>query len=232
MTGFQSFAKRFIDIAGSLVVLFLTWPVLLIAALAVALTSRGPVLFLQDRVGRDGAVFKIYKFRTMVTGAEKTGLGYEIKQGDSRVTPVGEFLRRWSIDELPQLFNVLMGQMSLVGPRPTLKYQTDQYDDFQRKRLLVKPGMTGLATVKGRNLLSWNERIEYDVWYVENYSLGLDFKIMADTVTVVIKGEGIYTDNLEKLRVRPSGKASPGNESTNSKPGELEEENGETPTIS
>jgi lipopolysaccharide/colanic/teichoic acid biosynthesis glycosyltransferase len=191
-------------------VLFFIWPVLLVAAIVVKLTSPGPVFFLQERTGRDGRPFRIFKFRTMETGAEKKGLGFEVLEGDSRITPVGSFLRRWSIDELPQLFNVLRGDMSLVGPRPTLKYQTDAYDDFQKRRLLLKPGMTGLATVSGRNMISWNERIELDVRYVDNYSLWLDIRIMLATFGTIFKGEGIYADSLDKLRVKPSQK--PGQE--------------------
>lgn len=202
MTRFEKIIKRIIDVAGATIVLIITSPILLIAAVAVKLDSPGSVFFIQQRAGRDGELFNIYKFRTMETGAEKKGLKYEVVEDDPRITRVGKFLRRWSIDELPQLFNVLKGEMSLVGPRPTLKYQVDQYDDFQKRRLEVKPGMTGLATVRGRNLISWNERIKHDVWYVDNYSLALDFKIILQTFKVVLKGEGIYTDDLEKLKVK------------------------------
>lgn len=181
-------------------------PVLIVAAIAVKLESPGPVFFLQERVGKDGKVFTIYKFRTMVVNAEKKGLGYELVAGDERITRSGEFLRRWSIDEFPQLINVLKGDMSLVGPRPTLKYQVEQYDDFQKRRLEVKPGMTGLATVRGRNLLSWNERIEYDVRYIDNYTLGLDFKIMWETFSAIYRGTGVYADNTDVFKIKPSGK--------------------------
>jgi len=129
----------------------------------------------------------------MIEGAINKGLGYNVAKDDPRVTKVGRVLRNWGLDEFPQLINVLKGEMSIVGPRPTLKYQADRHNDFQRKRLLVKPGITGWALIHGRNLLSWKERIKYDVWYVENQSLWLDFKIMLKTVWVVlIKREGVY----------------------------------------
>jgi undecaprenyl phosphate N,N'-diacetylbacillosamine 1-phosphate transferase len=202
----QKTIKRIIDVTSASAALVLLSPVMLAAAVAVRLTSPGPVLFLQERVGKDGRVFTICKFRTMQVGAEKKGAGYEVIKDDPRITRIGSFLRRWSIDELPQFFNVLKGEMSLVGPRPTLKYQVDEYDEFQKRRLEVKPGLTGLATVKGRNLLSWNERIEYDVWYVDNYSLMLDIKILLSTFRVILKGEGVYTDNPDKFKIKASDK--------------------------
>jgi lipopolysaccharide/colanic/teichoic acid biosynthesis glycosyltransferase len=204
--------KRLIDIGLSIVILFCISPLLIACAIAVKLESQGPVFFLQERVGKDGVLFNIYKFRTMVVDAVKKGLGYEILAGDERITKVGDFLRRWSIDEFPQLLNVLKGEMSLVGPRPTLKYQVDQYDDFQRRRLEVKPGMTGLATVRGRNLLSWNERIEYDVWYVDNYTLMLDFKIIYETFGTILRGTGVYAPTTDLFKINPSGKGTSDNE--------------------
>ena len=147
-------------------------------------------------MGKDGRLFKTWKFRTMIEGAVNKGLGYNVAKDDPRITKVGRVLRNWSVDELPQLINVLKGEMSIVGPRPTLKYQVDGYNDFQRKRLLVKPGITGWALIHGRNLLSWEERIKYDVWYVENWSSRLDFKIMLKTISVVlIQQEGVYGNN-------------------------------------
>ncbi len=183
-------------------------------AIAVKLESKGAVFYLQERIGRGGKPFTIYKFRTMVVDAEKKGLGYELVKGDSRITKVGEFLRRWSIDEFPQLINVLKGDMSLVGPRPTLGYQVEQYDDFQRRRLEVKPGMTGLATVMGRNLLTWNERIEYDVQYIDNYSIILDFKIMLWTFSAIFRGTGVYANNTDVFKIKPSGKTEKGKQET------------------
>jgi lipopolysaccharide/colanic/teichoic acid biosynthesis glycosyltransferase len=144
------------------------------------------------RVGKNGLPFKSIKFRTMIQRATETGLGINIQQDDERITRVGKFLRTWSLDELPQIINVLKGDMSIVGPRPTLQYQVALYNDFQRKRLLVKPGITGWAQVNGRNAISWEQRIQLDVWYVENWSLWLDFKIMLKTIKVVIKKEGLY----------------------------------------
>ncbi|RLA94466.1 MAG: sugar transferase, partial [Deltaproteobacteria bacterium] len=151
-----------------------------------------PVFYRGVRVGRYGKSFRIYKFRTMVVNAEKIG-GPSTADDDPRITKIGKFLRKYKLDELPQLINVLKGEMSLVGPRPTLKYQVDRYNDFQRRRLLVKPGITGWALIHGRNLLTWEERIRYDVWYVDNWSIWLDLWIMLKTIWVVlIKREGIY----------------------------------------
>jgi undecaprenyl phosphate N,N'-diacetylbacillosamine 1-phosphate transferase len=185
--------KRALDIFLGLIGLgILSIPFALIA-ITIKLDSRGPVFFRQERVGRSGRTFKTWKFRTMVVGAVKQGLGYNVAHDDNRITRVGKFLREWGLDELPQLINVLKGEMSIVGPRPTLKYQVDQYNAFQRRRLLAKPGITGWALIHGRNLLSWEERIRYDVWYVEYWSLWLDLSIMLRTLWVVlIKREGIY----------------------------------------
>ena len=189
----QVILKRLIDILLSLIgLVFLAIPFALIA-LAIKLDSKGPVFFRQERVGLKGKIFKTWKFRTMVVGAVNKGLGYNVAKNDPRITRVGRFLRNWGLDELPQLINVLKGEMSIVGPRPTLQYQVDQYDAFQRRRLLVKPGITGWALIHGRNLLSWEERIKYDVWYVEHWSIPLDIWIMFKTIWVVlIKREGIY----------------------------------------
>jgi exopolysaccharide biosynthesis polyprenyl glycosylphosphotransferase len=209
---FDRFLKRVFDIIVSSVILLIISPLLIACAVAVKLTSKGPVFFLQERIGEGGKPFTIYKFRTMETDAEKKGLGYLVTKEDSRITKVGQFLRRWSIDEFPQLFNVLRGEMSLVGPRPTLGYQVEQYDNFQRRRLEMPPGMTGLATVKGRNLLSWNERIEYDVWYVDNYTFWLDIKIILATFGTILSGSGVYADNLKVFEIKPSGKAETNNE--------------------
>lgn len=189
----QLVLKRLIDILLSLIGLVLLAVPFAMIALAIKLDSEGPVFFRQERVGKDGRVFKTWKFRTMIVGAVNQGLGYNVAKNDPRITRVGRFLRSWGLDELPQLINVLKGEMSIVGPRPTLQYQVDQYDDFQRRRLLVKPGITGWALIHGRNLLSWEERIKYDVWYVDHWSLGLDLWIMLRTIWVVlIKREGVY----------------------------------------
>lgn len=193
MRSVQLFIKNILDRVISLIALIILAVPFLVIALAIKLDSRGPVFFRQERVGKDGKLFKIWKFRTMVVGAENQGLGYNVAQDDPRITRVGRFLRIWGLDELPQLINVLRGEMSLVGPRPTLQYQVERYNDFQRKRLLVKPGITGWAAIHGRNLLSWEERIKLDVWYVENWSLWLDLKIMLKTLWFVLfTRKGVY----------------------------------------
>ncbi len=185
--------KRVLDVVISLASLVLLAIPFAITALAIKLDSEGPVFFRQERVGKDGKLFKTWKFRTMVEGAVNKGLGYNVAKDDPRITRVGGFLREWSFDELPQLINVLKGEVSIVGPRPTLKYQVDRYSDFQRRRLLAKPGITGWAVIHGRNLLSWEERIKYDVWYVDHWSLRLDLWIMLKTLWIVfVTREGVY----------------------------------------
>jgi lipopolysaccharide/colanic/teichoic acid biosynthesis glycosyltransferase len=192
----QEFLKYQMDLSVSLISLVLLSPFFVVIAIAIKLNSKGPVFFGQERVGKDGKIFTVWKLRTMVEGAIDKGLGYNVAKGDNRITRIGGFLRAWGLDELPQLINVLRGEMSIVGPRPTLKYQVDQYNDFQNKRLLVKPGITGWALIHGRNSLSWEERIKYDIWYVENRSLWLDIRIILKTLWVVlIKQEGVYGRN-------------------------------------
>jgi len=189
----QKIIKQSIDFLGALIGIIILGPLFLIVAILIKLDSRGPVFFRYERIGKDGKPFKPFKFRTMIEGAIETGLGYNIAENDERITRIGRFLRKWGIDEFPQLINVLRGEMSLVGPRPTLRYQVEKYNDFQRKRLLMKPGITGWALIHGRNLPSWEERIKYDVWYVENWSLWLDFKISLKTLDLIfIKKEGVY----------------------------------------
>ena len=161
-------------------------------ALAVRLESRGDPIYRQRRIGKDGRPFQIYKLRTMVTGAEFTGAGLAVAAGDSRITRVGTLLRRYSLDELPNLWNVVRGEMAIVGPRPTLEGQVRQYTPRQRGRLAVRPGITGWAQVNGRASLPWAERIELDLWYVEHRSLSLDLSILAKTVEMVARGHGIY----------------------------------------
>jgi lipopolysaccharide/colanic/teichoic acid biosynthesis glycosyltransferase len=167
-------------------------PVIAVLALVIRLESRGHPIYTQTRVGKDGELFSIYKLRTMVRGAEFTGAGLAIQEGDERITRIGQFLRRYSLDELPNLWNVLRGEMSIVGPRPTLAVQVEQYTDRQRGRLAVKPGITGWAQVNGRASLPWPERIELDLWYVEHRSLWLDLRILVRTVRMTFRGEGIY----------------------------------------
>jgi len=180
--------RRLFDVASSAVVLLFASPFLLISALAIKLDDRGPVLYRQRRVGKDGVEFELLKLRTMVVGAEKMGAGYAVNEGDPRITRAGRVLRRLSLDELPQLWNVLRGDMSLIGPRPTLRYQVERYTPRQRRRLEVKPGITGWAQVHGRAKLPWDERIELDVWYVEHRSFWLDVKILAKTPPALMSG--------------------------------------------
>jgi len=163
-------------------------PALALAALAVKLGDGGPILYRQVRVGEGGVDFELLKLRTMVVGAETMGAGYAVDEGDPRITRAGRLLRRLSLDELPQLWNVVRGDMSLIGPRPTLRYQVDRYDERQRRRLDVKPGITGWAQVHGRASLPWAERIELDVWYVEHRSALVDLKILLLTPLALFRG--------------------------------------------
>ena len=184
--------KRALDVLLAGTALLLSAPLLAIAAIAIRLETPGHVIYRQRRVGKDGHPFEIYKLRTMVSGAEHIGAGLAIAEGDSRITRVGAFLRRTSLDELPNLWNVLAGEMSIVGPRPTVQVQVDRYTERQRGRLGVKPGITGWAQVNGRTSLPWSERIELDLWYVEHQSLKLDLEIIARTARMVVTGHGLY----------------------------------------
>ena len=180
--------NRALDIAIAGTGLAFASPLLALSALAVKLEDRGPVLYRQTRVGRDGRDFELLKLRTMVVGAEKIGAGFAIDRGDSRITKVGKVLRKTSLDELPQLWNVVRGEMSIIGPRPTLRYQVDRYDERQRHRLDLNPGITGWAQINGRAALPWDERIELDLWYVEHRSPLLDLKILARTPFALFRG--------------------------------------------
>jgi lipopolysaccharide/colanic/teichoic acid biosynthesis glycosyltransferase len=180
--------KRVLDVVGATAGLALASPFLAAAALAIKLEGGGPVLYRQQRVGLGGEEFDLLKLRTMVVGAEGLGAGWAVDQGDPRITRVGRVARRVSVDELPQLWNVLRGDMSLVGPRPTLAYQVEQYTPRQRLRLEAKPGITGWAQVQGRARLQWADRIELDLWYVENRSVWLDLKILALTPRALFTG--------------------------------------------
>src|SRR5918999_4578581 len=173
-------------------------PLLALAALAIRLESRGPVFYRQLRVGRDGEPFELWKLRTMVPGAESMGAGIYVVEGDPRITRVGRLLRRFSLDELPNLVNVIKGEMAIVGPRPTIQEQVDRYTERQRRRLEVKPGITGWAQINGRSSLPWPERIELDVWYVEHRSLRLDLHILARTARMLATGHGLYSDDLRQ----------------------------------
>ena len=181
-------AKRALDVVGASVGLLVSAPFLAAAAAAIRLEDGAPVLYRQVRIGQGGRDFELLKLRTMVVGAERVGAGYAVNEGDPRITRVGGILRKLSVDELPQLWNVLRGDMSLVGPRPTLAYQVEQYTERQRRRLEVRPGMTGWAQVKGRASLPWGERIELDVWYVDHRSFWLDLWILARTPLALFSG--------------------------------------------
>jgi lipopolysaccharide/colanic/teichoic acid biosynthesis glycosyltransferase len=169
-----------------------TAPVVFTLMVLIRLESPGDPVYTQIRVGRDGVPFRIYKLRTMVSGAEFQGAGLAIAQGDSRITRLGAMMRRTSLDELPNLWNVARGDMSIIGPRPTLQHQVDAYTERQRGRLSVKPGITGWAQVNGRASLPWPERIELDLWYVEHRTPRLDLEILRRTVIQVRGGDGIY----------------------------------------
>ena len=184
--------SRAVDIVVSAVGLALASPILLIAAVAIKLDSRGPVIYRQRRVGKDGAIIEVVKLRTMYPGADPVGVGTPVLEGDPRVTRAGRVLRRLSLDELPKLVNVLRGQMALVGPRPTLEAQVDLYTPHQRRRLEVRPGITGWAQVNGRAGIPWEERIELDVWYVDHRSPALDLRILARTARLLVTGHGLY----------------------------------------
>jgi lipopolysaccharide/colanic/teichoic acid biosynthesis glycosyltransferase len=183
---------RALDIAASAFALLVSSPFLLIAVVAIRVESPGSPIFSQLRVGRDGEQFKMFKLRTMVSNAEHIGDGLALSEGDPRVTRVGRFLRRTSLDEVPNLVNVLLGQMSLVGPRPTVQVQVAQYTPRQRRRLEVKPGITGYAQINGRASLPWPERIELDIWYIEHRSFRLYLAILWKTARLLVSGEGLY----------------------------------------
>ncbi|MGE5423089.1 MAG: sugar transferase [Ignavibacteriales bacterium] len=203
MTIYDRYVKRIIDIVLSFIGLVVLLPLFLIIGVCIKLDSPGPVFFIQERAGKKGQPFRIYKFRTMVFNAERIGDGYYVGARDPRVTRVGSLLRKTSIDELPQLINILKGEMSIIGPRPTLLYQVEQYDDYQRHRLDVRPGVSGWAQVHGRNSLSWPERIKYDVWYVQNISILLDLLIMLKTFNALAASEDVYAEK-EKFIIRDS----------------------------
>ncbi len=184
--------RRLIDIAVSALALALSAPVIALSALAIRLESPGPVIYRQRRSGLNGREFDVLKLRTMVDGAEHIGAGLAVNENDARITRVGAFLRRTSLDELPNLLNVLRGEMSLIGPRPTLPVQVAQYTERQRGRLEIKPGLTGWAQVNGRASLPWAERIELDLHYIEHRSLRLDLQILMRTPVMVLAGSGLY----------------------------------------
>ena len=190
--------NRALDLAVAGLLIVLTAPLLGLAALAIKLESRGPVIYRQRRIGKDGRPFELLKLRTMVPGAESMGAGIYVLEGDPRITRTGRLLRRFSLDELPNLVNVLRGELAIVGPRPTVQEQVDGYTVRQRRRLEVKPGITGWAQINGRTSLPWPERIELDVWYVEHRSLRLDLRILARTARLLATGRGLYSEELRQ----------------------------------
>jgi lipopolysaccharide/colanic/teichoic acid biosynthesis glycosyltransferase len=190
--------NRSLDLALAGVLLVVTAPLLALAALAIKLESRGPVFYSQRRVGKDGRPLELLKLRTMVPGAESMGAGIYVLEGDPRITRVGKLLRRFSLDELPNLINVIRGDLAIVGPRPTVQEQVDRYTERQRRRLEVKPGITGWAQINGRTSLPWPERIELDVWYVEHRSLRLDLRILVRTARMLATGHGLYSEELKQ----------------------------------
>ena len=184
--------KRAFDLFVAATNLTLLSPLIVLAAVAIKLDNRGPVFYAQNRVGRNGKVFRCFKFRTMVVGAENEGLGLEVAQDDDRITRVGQLLRNWTFDEVPQLFNVLKGDMSIVGPRPTVPEQVARYTARDRRRLETRPGMAGWAWIHGRNSIPWRERIDLDIWYVDNWSLALDARILWKSGVLLLRRKGVY----------------------------------------
>ena len=183
---------RVADLVLAALGLVVSSPVLLVAAVAIKLDSRGPVIYRQRRVGLDGELFEMWKLRTMGHGAPLGGIWDPLTKDDPRVTRVGALLRRTSLDELPNLVNVMRGEMAIVGPRPTISEQVEEYTPEQRRRLEVKPGLTGWAQVNGRASLPWEERIKLDVWYVDNRSPRLDLRILGRTIALLATGRGLY----------------------------------------
>jgi lipopolysaccharide/colanic/teichoic acid biosynthesis glycosyltransferase len=209
----QDMVRRSFDLLVGGVGSVLSAPLVVLLALAIRLESPGDPIYRQTRVGCDGELFEIYKLRTMVSGAEFQGDGLALTAGDSRITRLGRLLRRTSLDELPNLWNVARGEMSVVGPRPTLKTQVDTYTPRQRGRLAVKPGITGWAQVNGRTSLPWSQRIELDLWYVEHRSLALDARILIRTVGMVLSGSGLYKGTTGGWQEPPGSPGAPDRDS-------------------
>jgi lipopolysaccharide/colanic/teichoic acid biosynthesis glycosyltransferase len=195
--------KRVLDVVLATIALLIVGLPLAVVALIIRIETHGHPIYRQRRVGRDGVPFELYKLRTMVSGAETMGLGLAVDEGDDRITHIGAWLRRYSVDELPNLLNVLAGEMSLVGPRPTVQVQVDRYTERQRGRLSVRPGITGWAQINGRASLPWHERIELDLWYVEHVSLALDVRILWRTLKMVLTGHGLYRGETGGWREPP-----------------------------
>lgn len=193
---YKKYIKRILDFILSLLATIVLSPLFLVIAIIIKIDSRGPTFFLQERLGKDGKVFKIIKFRTMIPNAEKIGDGLKVKtESDNRITRIGKILRKTSLDELPQLINVIKGEMSIVGPRPPVTYHPHKYEEYreeQKIRFKVRPGITGLAQVRVRNSASWDKRIKIDIEYVDKISFTMDIKIVLKTVVKVFKKDNIY----------------------------------------
>jgi len=205
--------KRLFDLCFAWGVLIVTSPILIVVSIAIWLDNPGPVFYRQERIGQHGRPFRLWKFRSMVIGAEHKGAGALVEKGDARVTRVGRVIRKLSLDEIPQLFNVVSGDMSVVGPRPGLRYQYEQYDEIQRGRLRVKPGVTGWAQINGRNSIDWGRRIELDLEYIERLSFWLDLKVIALTIPSVLRGDDMIASAdywKEKAKARETAKAAAG----------------------
>ncbi|HEX6850862.1 MAG TPA: sugar transferase [Candidatus Polarisedimenticolaceae bacterium] len=183
---------RVLSVGIAIVAVIVASPLAALIAICIKLEDAGPVFFRQDRAGQGGRNFRLLKFRTMVTDAERKGLGVNVAPNDDRITRVGRVLRRWSLDELPQFLNVLKGDMNVVGPRPALPFQAARYTPSERRRLEVRPGLTGWAQVHGRNALSWKQRIELDVWYVDHRNLAVDLLVLLRTPAAMLRSEGLY----------------------------------------
>lgn len=206
MRKFQLFIKRAFDLTVSIILLLflIAIPVMIVIPILIKLTSKGPAVFTQDRVGKDGKIFKIYKFRTMRIPEESFAPDGRPLEPKERITKVGRFLRKTSLDELMQIFNIINGTMSIVGPRPTLPYQVENYNEHQKQRMLMRPGVTGWAQVNGRNDLTWSEKIEYDIDYINNFSLWFDIRICFKTVAVVLKQDGIAFTKEDAINKKPT----------------------------
>lgn len=194
MRGFNQILKNIFDYIVAGISLILLLPIFVIIGILIKIDSKGPIFFKQERLGKNGEVFKIYKFRTMVDNAINLGKGLSIQKNDSRITKIGNFLRKTSLDELPQFINILKGEMSFVGPRPPVPYHPYKYENYtnqKRRRFLMKPGVTGLAQISGRNNLTWDERIEFDIKYIDKFNFFYDMKILLKTIKKVFLKEGI-----------------------------------------
>jgi lipopolysaccharide/colanic/teichoic acid biosynthesis glycosyltransferase len=202
----RSPVRRALDVLVSALALVVVSPILAVAVVAIRLESHGHAVFRQRRVGQDGVPFDLYKLRTMVHGAEGMGAGLIVDKGDARITRVGAFLRRTSLDELPNLVNILRGEMSLIGPRPTVQVQVDRYTERQRLRLSARPGLTGWAQVNGRASLPWAERIELDLWYIEHATPALDWRILVASARMAVTGHGLYRGETGGWRDPPAAK--------------------------